>query len=217
MIIYKITNTINNKIYVGKTKKSLETRWKEHCYKAFHEKRDYHFLQAIRKYGPDCWSMDIIEEVENDISNEREKYWISFYNSFDSECGYNSTIGGDGLIEMSNEARQKLSKSLMGRVPWNKGKTGYKSVPCSEEKKRKIGESQRGIHKSKHSDEEKRNKSIRQTGKKRGKYNASEDNYINNGKHSKDSKWCYNLLTGKSMRIKGVSALPENCAWGRNK
>lgn len=91
--IYKITNNINNKIYIGKTFYSLEKRFKEHCrdsQKNRNEKRPLYL--AMNKYGIENFSISLIEET--DIPEEREKYWIEYYGSFKN--GYNATVGGDG-------------------------------------------------------------------------------------------------------------------------
>lgn len=93
--IYKITNQINGKVYIGKTLSSIEERWKEHCkdYKREHcEKRPLY--RAISKYGIENFIIEQVEECPPEIVNEREKYWIEQYESF--KYGYNATIGGDG-------------------------------------------------------------------------------------------------------------------------
>ena len=93
--IYKITNKINNKVYIGKTVSSIEERWKRHCYdskKISEEKRPLY--SAMKKYGENNFSIEQIEECSDDIVNEREIYWIEYYGSF--KYGYNATLGGDG-------------------------------------------------------------------------------------------------------------------------
>lgn len=91
--IYKITNNINNKVYIGKTAFSIDQRFKKHCYDAFRDENEHRPLYAaIRKYGVDNFSISLIEET--DKPEEREKYWIEYYGSFKN--GYNATLGGDG-------------------------------------------------------------------------------------------------------------------------
>ena len=91
--IYKITNSINNKVYIGKTEYSIEKRWKEHCNDAFKDRNEKRPLYvAIRKYGIKNFNIELIEETN--IPEEKEIYWIKYYNSF--ENGYNATLGGDG-------------------------------------------------------------------------------------------------------------------------
>lgn len=91
--IYKITNDINQKIYVGKTERTVEERFLEHC-RAFKrescEKRPLY--SAMRKYGIEHFHIELIEETDN--PEEREVYWIEKLDSFKN--GYNATLGGDG-------------------------------------------------------------------------------------------------------------------------
>lgn len=93
--IYKITNKINNKCYIGKTLKTIEERWKEHCkdyLRRSEEKRPLY--SAMKKYGIKNFEIKEIEQCSENIVNEREKYWIEYYGSFKN--GYNATLGGDG-------------------------------------------------------------------------------------------------------------------------
>lgn len=97
--IYKVTNDVNGKMYVGKTEDyPPENRWKEHLqdYKRRkNEKRP--FYDAIKRYGPEHFHFEVIEETE-DVC-EREIYWIDklrTYVGFEDCNGYNGTLGGDG-------------------------------------------------------------------------------------------------------------------------
>lgn len=93
--IYKITNKINNKIYIGKTLFSIEKRWQEHCHDSkINTKEKRPLYSAMRKYGIENFCIEKIEECSEDIVNEREIYWIEYYGSF--KYGYNATEGGDG-------------------------------------------------------------------------------------------------------------------------
>lgn len=91
--IYQITNDINGKIYIGKTERSIQCRWQEHC--RDYLKRDYEnrpLYRAMNKYGIEHFHIEFIEETNN--PKEREKYWIEQKRSFKN--GYNATLGGDG-------------------------------------------------------------------------------------------------------------------------
>lgn len=99
--IYKITNLINGKCYIGQSV-NIEKRWGEHITIYNHPRcSNYHIYKAFRKYGIENFSFSVIEECKQALLNEREKFWIAQYDSF--KHGYNMTIGGDGseLIERS--------------------------------------------------------------------------------------------------------------------
>lgn len=99
--IYKIENLINGKIYIGKSI-DIQKRFRSHINDSFNEnKSSYEHLihKAIRKYGVDNFSFDVIEQCDDNILNEREIYWISFYGCCvldGNDKGYNMTRGGDG-------------------------------------------------------------------------------------------------------------------------
>ena len=91
--IYQITNNINSKKYIGKTERSLNERFAEHCRDAYRKHLEQRPLySAMRKYGIDNFSISLIEET--DKPDERERYWIEQYRTF--KWGYNATLGGDG-------------------------------------------------------------------------------------------------------------------------
>ena len=100
--IYKITNQINGKIYIGQTSNSIEERWTQHVRESKYACCPTYntvFKRAIRKYGIENFTREQIEECNCKAElDEREKYWISFYHSYvgDKECnGYNMTPGGE--------------------------------------------------------------------------------------------------------------------------
>lgn len=102
--IYKITNDINDKVYIGKTTlSSVEDRFQEHLkdsQRARFEKRPLY--NAISKYGIENFHIYLIEEVPLEQLEDREKYWIKQYNSYQN--GYNATLGGDGKLQFDYEA-----------------------------------------------------------------------------------------------------------------
>lgn len=97
MVIYKTTNLLNGKIYIGKDK---------------HNSPKYLgsgviLQQAIFKYGAQNFSKEILEKCSDEMQlNEREQYWISFYNSSTREIGYNIALGGEGGDTISNHPRR---------------------------------------------------------------------------------------------------------------
>lgn len=91
--VYQITNDINNKIYIGATKRSLKRRFIEHCKDAFYSRNNNRPLYvAMRKYGVDHFKIELIEET--DFPKEREVFWIEQKRAFKN--GYNATFGGSG-------------------------------------------------------------------------------------------------------------------------
>ena len=101
-IIYKVTNKITGKIYVGQTTKDLNQRWRQHINEA-NEAIDGHrqsfplFHRMIIKYKEENFIPEIIEECDDLKLDIRERYWISFFNS--NNDGYNSTIGGQEIFK----------------------------------------------------------------------------------------------------------------------
>ena len=99
--IYKITNNVNGKLYIGKTShSSIEERFKEHIndsHKSHCEKRPLY--EAMRKYGVENFTIELIEEIQTDKEAcIREIYWIEklrTYIGYEDSNGYNATLGGD--------------------------------------------------------------------------------------------------------------------------
>lgn len=95
--IYKITNRVNGKVYIGQTRFTVEHKFKQH-YKNYNiEHRQRPLYHAFAKYGIDNFSVETIEECSIEKLNEREIYWIAYYDSFNK--GYNATLGGSGTAK----------------------------------------------------------------------------------------------------------------------
>lgn len=95
--IYKITNNINGKIYIGKTCNTIEHRLKEHIRDSRKKQLEIRPLyRAMNKYGAENFSIEEIEECPTEIVSDREQYWIAYYRGY--EEGYNATKGGDGKV-----------------------------------------------------------------------------------------------------------------------
>lgn len=93
--IYKITNDINGKVYIGKTAHSIKRRWQEHC--RSRKRRNYEqrpLYSAMNKYGIEHFHIEQLEECSIEELNDRETYWIKECDAYHN--GYNATIGGDG-------------------------------------------------------------------------------------------------------------------------
>lgn len=94
--IYKIQNLINGNVYIGQTVKPVEKRFQQH--RNNYDKPYFSQLilyKAFKKYGLDNFSFEALEKVDNDKLDEREKYWIDYYDSYKN--GYNMTLGGRSI------------------------------------------------------------------------------------------------------------------------
>ena len=93
--IYKIKNNINHQIYIGQSY-NIEKRWREHLHDSINENnKDFNMVihKAIRKYGRENFSFSIIEKCSKEELNDKEIYWIKFYDSY--YHGYNCSKGGN--------------------------------------------------------------------------------------------------------------------------
>lgn len=102
-LIYKISNDINDKIYIGKTFLTLQQRFNEHCKDSKGFRMNRPLYKAMNKYGIEHFKIELVEEVLDWTRvDEREIYWIDYYDSYNN--GYNATLGGDGkvLIDYQN-------------------------------------------------------------------------------------------------------------------
>lgn len=118
--IYKIVNDLNSKVYIGQTTRSLEVRFHQHQMNALSSKYDFKIYRAMRKYGVEHFAIELVEEVAEEASlDERERYWIEYYNALHQ--GYNSTEGGNAFGPDANpmhleECRQKVSEFQRTRI-----------------------------------------------------------------------------------------------------
>lgn len=112
--IYKITNLLNNKCYIGKTDiHTIQERFKEHIKdsKKYSERPLY---RAFNKYGIENFKIEEIEQCNIQNSCEREKYWIEYYGSFKN--GYNATLGGDGKAYIDRELVIKTYNEIQNQT-----------------------------------------------------------------------------------------------------
>ena len=183
MVIYKILNKINNKVYIGQTKNKPNRRWCQHKRKLSLNKHTNSYLQsAWNKYGKENFIFEVLDKNidSSDKLDELEIHWISFYNSTDRKFGYNLECGGSKSKIISEETRQKMkinasSEKNIERI--KKLRIGIKLTDehkkilldyltgrtVSEETRRKIAKSNTG---KKHSDESKIKMSKAKKGKK---------------------------------------------------
>jgi group I intron endonuclease len=111
-IIYKITNIINSKIYIGITTKCVQKRLKEHFRHSIKPKFRIH--NAIKKHGKQNFIIEQIDTAEcQNTANNLEKYWIDYYKSTNYSLGYNMSFGGSGKsIILSEVVKKKIKQSV---------------------------------------------------------------------------------------------------------
>ncbi|MBD1379204.1 GIY-YIG nuclease family protein [Metabacillus arenae] len=155
--IYLITNTINNKKYVGQSIDPIQ-RWKNHQ-KDSKKYLSRYLYRAMNKYGIENFKFEVIEnDIPVDSIDDQEIYWINKFNT-KSPYGYNMTDGGEGSVgrKMNDHTRQKLLES--------------KKNPVSEETKEKMSNS----HKLRWEDQELRKEYSK---KLKGVPKSSNENYL---------------------------------------
>ena len=238
-VIYKLTCLISGKPYVGKTKQKLEKRMSQHRYDS--KKGSQGLGAAIRKYGWENFTVEVIEVCPVEQLNEREIFWIAELNS-KSPHGYNLTDGGEGLVNPSAETRAKMSANhpdISGeknpnygkKTPpetcakisaSNKGKTkGKKRKPFSAEHKAKISANHADV-----SGENNPNYGKKPSLETLAKMSVSKtgENNPNYGK-PRPPETCAKIsakLKGKPSPLKGRKRSPETIAkikatWARKK
>ena len=109
--IYKITNKINGKVYIGQSV-DIERRWKEHRQRPFNSNSKQYespLYRAIRKHGLDNFTFQVVEEGLPSELNDKETYWINYYDSYSN--GYNLTLGGD-----TSEHNAKLTHEQINKI-----------------------------------------------------------------------------------------------------
>lgn len=120
-IVYKCTNIINGKSYIGKTTKGLSRRKTEHF--CFNNPSTY-FQHAIKKYGEDSFRWDILKECFSKIElSESEIFYIDLFKTTDPNLGYNMTKGGDGFSygELNIVHRPEVKSKIIEKLKSNNG------------------------------------------------------------------------------------------------
>ena len=141
MYIYKITNQINNKVYIGQTIRPIEDRFRRHINDAMNYILDTHFARAIRYYKPENFIIELIDTANNQEElNQKEQYWIQFYDS--TNQGYNETdaiskCGGNTYKSKTPEEMKKISEKIRqsklgGKNP-HSTKVKCKNIKTNEE------------------------------------------------------------------------------------
>lgn len=111
-VIYKITNIINHKSYIGQTTKSFNERYRGKGYGVERvlnsSKANKHLVNSIKKYGCENFTVEIIDSGNTiEELNSKEQYWIKHYQSYIPQYGYNFQLGGD------NHVIQRLVRTMV--------------------------------------------------------------------------------------------------------
>ena len=141
IFIYKISNTINSKVYIGQTIRPIEQRFKRHISDAINNVLDTHFARAIRLYGADNFYIELIDTANSQEElNRKEQYWIRYFNSIHD--GYNETdaifkSGGNTYQSKTSDdmktIKEKLKLSKMGSENPNSHSVKCKNISTGEE------------------------------------------------------------------------------------
>lgn len=131
--VYKITNKVTGKIYIGITNQGSGARYRHHWYEArIGESAPIH--KSMAKYGEENFTLEIIDFADTyEELKEKERFWIKELNSMDRKIGYNLTEGGDGTFGRmhSEETKEKIRQKAIGRK-------------ISEETKKRMSEARKG-------------------------------------------------------------------------
>lgn len=123
MLIYKATNIINNKVYIGQTVHSLQYRKGQHE-RSYSYGRDYLFPRAINKHGKENFKWEVIYIAKSiEELNEKENYYINLYDSTNPKKGYNLKCGGDNCF-MHKSVKKKIGDAQKGELNHMYGKVG---------------------------------------------------------------------------------------------
>lgn len=140
IVIYKMTNMVNGKVYIGQTVRSVEERMLEHY------RHDTILVdKAIQKYGKDNFSVEVIDTAATiDELNAKEQYWIEQYDSI-TPNGYNQCAGGDNTMGYHHreESKQKMSEAKAESY-LGEGNPFY-GKEHSEESKQKMSQARKGL------------------------------------------------------------------------
>lgn len=180
--VYKHTNKVNNKVYIGITKNTLKERWRGGYW------NNPHFFNSIRQYGKENFVSEILEDgLTKSQAEEKERYYIRLYDSTNPDKGYNIEKGGNHHGKHSDETKAKISKALKGKK-FTKEHLEHlkkpKSVAYSEERRKAVAEFMKG----------------NQLGKGR-KHTAEEKRLISKGNKGKHCKkvYCSNGMVFNSV------------------
>ena len=165
IVIYKITCIGDNRVYIGQTN-DFERRVRGHKSYLRHNMHNERLQESYNKYGLDSFRFEIIEECQQrEEADEKEHYWIKFFETYNHKKGFNIERGGNKgkkipqeVIDkirtkkigrkLTEEHKQKISKSLKGKKRskevCEKLKEARRNNPLSDEARKRISTALKG-------------------------------------------------------------------------
>jgi group I intron endonuclease len=178
-LIYKHTNNISNKAYIGYTHLTIENRWKGHLKESRNNISKRKISKAIRKYPKDSWTHEILIDNIPTLKEAKNLEIIMIFKYDTYHHGYNLTLGGDGCGKPSEETKKHLSEVHKG-IPNN-----WLGRKHSEISKKNMSKSHKGFR---HAEESKKkcSETLKKKNIKRNLYGENNPFYGRN--HSEKSK-----------------------------
>ena len=145
-IIYKIENLCNGKVYIGQTTKQKGFYGRYPYGNVVSQSSNSYLKSSIQKYGMENFKIYECIDVGYDREdlNNKEIFWIKFYQATNPEHGYNRHSGGSLDFNLPEESRQSMIRAKKSKPSWNRGKS------WSEETRRKIKENHANFARGNH-------------------------------------------------------------------
>lgn len=209
--IYKITNTVTNLVYVGKTIKNISQRLDEHIRNGRKIEGSSLLAKSLREYGSLSHKIEVLEICNDDVLLEREQYWIDELNTL--HIGLNiKNEKLDKEFQYWGDS-EKAKQNIHNNEVWNKG------ISPSDNVRRKISETKRKKHKLGlyqnygHSHTEETKKKLSEIAKKREPITDNTRKKISDS--SKDRKFYHSVIDKKRISIKSNDPIPSGFVEGK--
>ena len=144
-IIYRFTNKVNNKQYIGMTTQTLKRRVYLHWWVASNNPK-CHFHRALIMYGKDNWDVDVLFEgtaVSPEEIKEKERLFIAEHNTY--QAGYNSTMGGDDFLSSDYQRELQLNRVKCGTHPFTGGAIQRETMKTRHAQGEFVGQNQKRV------------------------------------------------------------------------
>jgi hypothetical protein len=202
--IYKISTHKTDLVYIGQTRRTLEERFREHII-CFERGDDTKLYNAFKKYGIKSFHIEEIESCDTNDLDEREKYWISYFDSYNN--GLNSTIGGASRPRFNHE---EIAKRLR-QCPYPASVS--KEFDCCPDIVRQIAQKEKIPVKNAGNETFLKNARPVKQYTKDGKYIRTFNSTADAARHLIDN----NLIKSNNQTISGVRSKISDVARGKRK